>query len=102
MKMLFAGVIYMICIEDGGDSIFKEEEESIKQLILERELQNTPFLFVIRGDAEESKGIAEDLTERLQAALEGRSWDIISVRDHSQEDADLVLQVLEKMLSRHS
>ena len=51
------GVVYMIHVGEPGDSIFKEEEESIKQLILERDLESTPFLFVIRGDPESSKGI---------------------------------------------
>ncbi|KAK3748291.1 hypothetical protein RRG08_039543 [Elysia crispata] len=96
------GVVYMIHVGEPGDSIFKEEEESIKQLILERDLESTPFLFVIRGDPESSKGVSQDLTERLQATLEGKQWDIMCLQDYSQEDADLVLQVLEKMLSRRT
>ena len=45
-------------------------------------------------------GASQELIERLQGVLEGRQWDIMCVRDNSQEDADLVLQVLEKMLTR--
>ena len=48
----------MIYIEEAGDSIFKEEEESIKQLIQERDLESSSFLFLIRGDPEGSKGRA--------------------------------------------
>ncbi|GFR82659.1 ADP-ribosylation factor [Elysia marginata] len=96
------GIVYMIYVAEPGDSIFKEEEESIKQLIQERDLESTPFLFVIRGHPEGLKGVSQDLTDRLQATLEGKQWDIMCVRDYSQEDADLVLQVLEKMLSRRT
>ncbi|XP_059155593.1 uncharacterized protein LOC131940791 [Physella acuta] len=92
------GVIYMLGVS-GDDFLLSGEQEMIMQIIHERDLENIPVLFVIRRDKDAQES-SPDLPENLLASLDGRVWELLEVRSHCQEDANLVLSVLEKLLTQ--
>ncbi|CAL1537308.1 unnamed protein product [Lymnaea stagnalis] len=90
------GVIYLLGTR-GENFLLEREQNNIKQLLQERDLENVPVLFVVR-DGTYTNDLSSNLPEKLRTALEGRLWEVIEIRQNSQEDADLVLSVLEKLL----
>ncbi|BFZ11822.1 hypothetical protein BsWGS_14861 [Bradybaena similaris] len=92
------GLVYMLGLYGRDDFLQEEEMEFLQQLIQERDLANAPFLFVIRKEGDENEP-HQDLLDRLQQCLKERVWDLVEIRSRNQEDANLVLTVLEDLLN---
>ncbi|KAH9519919.1 Arf GTPase arf1 [Bulinus truncatus] len=92
------GIIYMLGTR-GDDFLCNDEEEYIIKLLQERDLEDVPILFVIR-DGFKNNDCLQDLSLKLCSALEGKIWDIMEIKENSQAETDLVISVLEKLLSK--
>ncbi|XP_005106110.1 uncharacterized protein LOC101858960 [Aplysia californica] len=90
------GVIYMF---KAAGVIRDDDERTLEQLLRERDLENAPILFVSRTT--ENVPSESVLSEKLLSKLDGRRWDMTVLEDSSQESANLVLSMLEKLL-RHN
>ncbi|KAK0052225.1 ADP-ribosylation factor-like isoform X1 [Biomphalaria pfeifferi] len=92
------GIIYMLGC-DGESLLSESEAESIVKLLKERDMENVPVLFVIKNGSK-SDDCSQDLSNKLSHILEGRVWDAVQIKPNSQEDADQVLNALEKLINK--